>query len=61
MIPTINRVYLTNGCNISYFLEKAGYTMDDFVEFWGSLLIAEKDDSGLIWYDRRQAEAFIAE
>ena len=56
---TANYVHLT--ASICYTLEKAGYTLDDFVEFWGSLLITEKDGSGLTWYDRRQVEAFIAE
>ena len=55
---TANYVHLT--ANICYTLEKAGYTLDDFVEFWGSLLITEKDGSGLTWYDRRQVEAFVA-
>lgn len=58
-MTTINRTFLSNGCVIIYMLEKAGYTLDDFVDFWGSLLIAEKDGSGMIWYDRRQAAAFI--
>ena len=59
MTATINRTYLTHGANISYTLEKAGYTLSDFVEFWGTLLVADKDGNGQLWYDRRQVEAFI--
>jgi len=46
--------------DILYTLEKAGYTLDQFVEFWGSLLIVEIGGNGTRWYDRRQVEAFIA-
>lgn len=55
----MNYAYLSHGCKISYTLEKAGFTFDQFAEFWGSMLIAEKSGDGQIWYDRRQAEAFI--
>ena len=56
---TMNNAYLSHGCTISYTLEKAGFSFAEFEEFWGSLLIAEKSGDGQIWYDRRQAEAFI--
>ena len=46
--------------DILYTLEKAGYTLDQFIEFWGSLLIVEIAGNGIRWYDRRQVEAFIA-
>ena len=46
--------------DILYTLEKAGYTLDQFIEFWGSLLIVEIAGNGTRWYDRRQVEAFIA-
>jgi len=57
---TTNYAYLTAGFNIAYTLEKAGYTFEEFAEFWGSLLIAEKAGNGMVWYDRRQVAAFIA-
>jgi hypothetical protein len=47
--------------DILYTLEKAGYTLDEFVNFWGSLLIVEKSGNGTLWYDRRQVQAFINE
>lgn len=56
---TVNYAYLSHGCTISYTLEKAGFSFAEFEEFWGSLLITEKSGDGQIWYDRRQAEAFI--
>ena len=59
MTSTVNRVYLTHGGNVCYTLEKAGYKFDDLYEFWGTMLSAEKDGSGQLWYDRRQVEAFI--
>ena len=55
---TANYVHLT--ANVCYTLEKAGYTLDQFIEFWGSLLIVEIAGNGTRWYDRRQVEAFIA-
>ena len=57
--PQTTYAYLSHGCTISYTLEKAGFSFAEFEEFWGSLLIAEKSGDGQIWYDRRQAEAFI--
>jgi len=58
---TTNNAYLTAGPGIAYSLEKAGYTFEEFAEFWGNLLIAEKSGNGMVWYDRRQVEAFIAD
>jgi len=53
-----NTAFLT--ADILYTLEKAGYTLDQFVEFWGELLIVEIAGNGVHWYDRRQVEAFCA-
>ena len=55
---TANYAFLT--ADILYTLEKAGYTLDEFVEFWGDLLIVEITPNGTRWYDRRQVEAFCA-
>ena len=56
-----NPAHLIHVGNILYTLEKAGYTLDQFIEFWGSLLVVEISGRGDHWYDRRQVEAFIAE
>lgn len=55
---TTNTAFLT--ADILYTLEKAGHTLDQFIEFWGDLLIVEISGNGTRWYDRRQVEAFIA-
>jgi hypothetical protein len=52
--------HLIHAGNILYTLEKAGYTIDQFIEFWGALLVVEIAGNGDRWYDRRQVEAFVA-
>jgi hypothetical protein len=52
--------HLIHAGNILYILEKAGCTIDQFIEFWGTLLVVEIAGNGDRWYDRRQVEAFVA-
>jgi hypothetical protein len=51
---------LIHAANASYILEKAGLTIDDLIDFWGTLLIVERAGNGDRWYNRQQIEAFIA-
>jgi hypothetical protein len=55
-----NPAFLIHGANILYTLEKAGYNLDQFVDFWGKQLVVEIAGNGDRWYDRRQVEAFVA-
>lgn len=51
---------LTHACNVSYILEKAGLTFDEFTAFWGDLLIVERAGNGDRWYNAQQVAAFVA-
>jgi hypothetical protein len=41
-------------------LDNAGLTLNEMIEFWGSLLIVERAGNGDRWYNRQQVEAFAA-
>jgi hypothetical protein len=41
-------------------LDNAGLTLDELIEFWGSMLIADRAGNGDTWYNRQQVEAFAA-
>ena len=41
-------------------LENAGLTLDQMIEFWGSMLVTDRAGNGDTWYNRQQVEAFAA-
>jgi hypothetical protein len=41
-------------------LDNAGLTLEEMIDFWGSLLIVERAGNGDRWYNRQQVEAFAA-
>ena len=41
-------------------LDNAGLTLDEMIDFWGSLLIVERAGNGDRWSNRQQVEAFVA-
>jgi hypothetical protein len=41
-------------------LDNAGLTLNEMIEFWGSLLIVERAGNGDRWYNRQQVETFTA-
>lgn len=59
----INRTgpMLIHAANAITLLDQAGLTIDEFIEFWGNLLIVERGGNGDNWYDRCQVAAFCAE
>lgn len=51
---------LIHAANAITTLDKAGQSLDQFIEFWGSLLVVEIAGNGDRWYNRQQIEAFLA-
>lgn len=52
---------LIHAANAIATLDQAGQTLDQFIEFWGSLLVVEIAGNGDRWYNRQQVEAFLAD
>lgn len=57
---TATRPMLIHAANAIATLNQAGQSLDQFIEFWGNLLVVEIAGNGDRWYNRQQIEAFLA-